>query len=243
MMVNVERESRSAERDENTAALRARRFTLNAPRSGLTLLEVLVAMAIFLFSITAISHLLTVSGDRALAAQLRTQASLRGQSKLAEVVAGIQPLSSSGWAAFDDNPDWSWQLNCTQEDVANLWKVQVAVKRQRGDGSTIEVNLNQLVLDPGVRGSSLVDVATTTASSADAGGAKTSSSGANSGASGSNNSSGSKSNNSSSGKSTSSKTGSSGSSGGGTRGGSTTGAGNRGGGASGPTGGGKGGGR
>lgn len=134
------------------------RLTLRAPRSALTLLEVIISLAIFLFSVTAIAHLLSLSGDRALEANFRTQAMLRCQSKLAEVVAGAQPLSSSGWSSFSDNPGWNWQLSCSQGDIANLWNVQVSVKKKRADGSFVEVSLGQMVLDPAVRGSTLVDV-------------------------------------------------------------------------------------
>jgi type II secretion system protein I len=137
-------------------------------RPGITLLEVVIALAIFLFSLTALIQLLSSGSERALTASLRSQAGLRCQSKLAEVVAGIEPLRSDGYAAFAEDPDWQWRLECSQADLPNLWNVQVWVKRDRPSGGAIEVSLSQMILDPGTRGSTL-DAAPT--QPADAGGA------------------------------------------------------------------------
>lgn len=116
-------------------------------RSGLTLLEVLVSLAIFLFSLAALSQLLTMSGDRALEANLRTQANLMCQSKLAELAVGAVSMSSSGYEAFKENPDWQWRADCNESDVVGLWNVQVWVKKDR-PGGVVEVSLSQMVLDP-----------------------------------------------------------------------------------------------
>jgi general secretion pathway protein I len=133
-----------------------RREMRRSRRAGLTLLEVIIALAIFLFSLTALSHLLSLSSDQVLTASLRSQATQRCQSKLAEVVAGVQPLSSSGWSSFSDDPEWSWQVNCTQGDVPNLWTVQVGVRRKRSNDSYVEVSVSQMVVAPAARGSTLV---------------------------------------------------------------------------------------
>lgn len=135
-----------------TSAIRA--------RPGLTLLEVVIALAIFLFSLVAITQLLTLSGERALLANLRAHAALLCQSKLAEVVSGVQPLQSAGYAAFTDDPDWQWRMECNEGDVPGLWNVQVWVKKDRPDGSAVEVTLSQMVLSPSKRGSVLDPPAT-----------------------------------------------------------------------------------
>src|SRR5262249_17088977 len=100
-------------------------------RRGLTLLEVIISLAIFLFSLTAISHLLSISSQQVQEASFRSQAGQRCQSKLAEVIAGVQSMSSSGWSSFSDDPDWQWQVNCTEGNIKNLWTVQVGVRRKR----------------------------------------------------------------------------------------------------------------
>src|SRR5690242_21595778 len=109
-------------------------------RSGLTLLEVVIALAIFLFSLAAITQLLSLSGERALTANLRSQAGLLCQSKLAELVAGVETLSSAGYTSFPNDPDWQWRAECNEGDVTGLWNVQVWVKKDRSDGSALEVS-------------------------------------------------------------------------------------------------------
>lgn len=125
------------------------------PRLGLTLLEVIIALAIFLFSLAVLSHLLSMSGDRALETNLRTQASFLCQSKLAELITGVESLKTSGYAPFQENPDWQWKSDCNESDIPGLWNVEVAVKRDRSGGGVLEVSLSQMVLNPSQRGSTL----------------------------------------------------------------------------------------
>jgi general secretion pathway protein I len=128
-------------------------------RGGLTLLEVLIALGIFLMSLVAISTLVTTSADQALEVQQRSRAAQLCQSKLAEVIAGVVPLSGQGDTPFDEDPAWSWALDAEQGDIAGLWKVTIHVSRQQPNGSRIECSLDRLLLDPSLRGST-VDAST-----------------------------------------------------------------------------------
>src|SRR5262245_30909307 len=74
-------------------------------RRGLTLLEVIIALAIFLFSLVAIGRLVMFAGDRAMDIQGR-EAQLC-QAKLAELTSGVTPLTSAE-GDFDEAPDWHW---------------------------------------------------------------------------------------------------------------------------------------
>ena len=125
-----------------------------AGRTGFSLLEVLVALAIFLFGLVAIGQLITLGSDRALEVQFQTQAVQLCQAKMAEVVAGAVPLSSQADAKFDEDPDWSWSLEAEQDSNSSLlWNVKVTVTHPRPDGSKMEASLSQMVLDPSQRGS------------------------------------------------------------------------------------------
>jgi hypothetical protein len=156
-------------------------------RSGVSLLEVLAALTIFLFSFAALGHLVQTSADRALAVQMESQAARLAQSKLHEVVWGIEPLSSSS-GTFDDDPNetgWQWTLDCEQGNITNLWNVTVTVHRDLNDGTHIEFTLNQMVLDPSMRGSTFDTPAAdttpdtnTTSGASGAGGAAAGASGA-----------------------------------------------------------------
>lgn len=134
--------------------------TVQHPRRGLSLLEVLVALAIFLFALIVIGRLVTMGGDRAMDVQQLSRAIQLAQSKLGEVAAGVVSLTSQS-EAFPESPDWHWALDC-QKGVANgLWTVTVRVTRDRPDGSHVETSLTQMILDPALKGSPGNSAATT----------------------------------------------------------------------------------
>jgi hypothetical protein len=134
-------------------------------RRGVTLLEVIFAMVIFLGSFVALNHLVTVSTDNAVHVQQQGQALMLCESKLAEVCSGITALesnetysnfSSQDWANLDET--WQWKMTAQQDgEIAGLYAVQVWVQRDLGS-KKLEVTLSQLVLDPTIRGST-ADVA------------------------------------------------------------------------------------
>lgn len=122
-------------------------------RPGLSLLEVLVALAVFLISLGAITQLVTLAGNRALDAQRRSEATRLCQSKLSEVVAGAVPLSGQNEAPFEEDPDYTWSLTTDSGSVTGLWVVTVTVARKGSDDPADGCVLRQLVLDPAQRGS------------------------------------------------------------------------------------------
>jgi prepilin-type N-terminal cleavage/methylation domain-containing protein len=125
-------------------------------RRGLSLLEVLVSLVIFLLGMIAIGRLLDIAGDQAFQIKLQSQATQLCQAKLAEVQAGVVPLSSQGNMPFDDAPDWNWSLDAQQDGSTGLWQVKVKVSRQDVTGPKVECELNQFMLDPSLRGNTLV---------------------------------------------------------------------------------------
>ncbi len=125
-----------------------------APRLGLSLLEVLVALAIFLLSFVAIGRLVTLATDHALDIQQQSQATRLAQSKLNEVIAGAESLQG-GSGSFDEDPSWQWTVATEQSsDVPNLWTVTVTVTHPGGEGGEdVTATLSQMVIDPSIRGS------------------------------------------------------------------------------------------
>lgn len=147
------------------------------PRAGVSLLEVIAALVIFLLSYVAISDLINQSAQRAALVELQELATLRCQSKLAEVVAGALPLSSQEGMPYEEDANWTWSLQCEQHgQLAGLWNVTVRVSRMTPEGYRVESILSQMVLDPTVRGSTMdsttiagmesTDTGTTTSGSA-----------------------------------------------------------------------------
>jgi type II secretion system protein I len=127
-------------------------------RPGLSLLEVLVAMAIFLFSVIAIAHVIGQAGDRAIDVQRQSQAIQICHAKMAEVIAGAIPMSSQSDTPLEEDPDWHWSLDAQQGSVAGLWNVNIKVSRQ--GPNKIETSLSQLVLDPSLRGNNMQPILT-----------------------------------------------------------------------------------
>jgi general secretion pathway protein I len=124
-----------------------------AIRRGLSLMEVLVALAIFLGAMVVIGRLIIMGGERALEVQLQSEAARLCQSQMAKVVAGIESLTSQSDLAMEDDSDWKWSMECEQGNITGLWSVTVRVYKDRVDGSKVEASLSQLVLDPSMRGS------------------------------------------------------------------------------------------
>jgi general secretion pathway protein I len=122
-------------------------------RSGLSLLEVLVALSIFLFAMIGIGQLITLSANQALEVEAKSQAVELCRSKLNEVACGAVPLSSQSGVAFDEDPDWTWSLDAAAGAATGLWNVTVTVARERPDGSKTQCVISQIIIDPAQIGS------------------------------------------------------------------------------------------
>jgi general secretion pathway protein I len=123
-------------------------------RSGLTLLEVLVSLAVFLTFLTAITQLLNICTSLALEVQNVNQASQLLQSQMNRVLCGEIPLSSQGETSVDGDADWTWSMQCDAEGTPNLWNVTITVNHTSAlAGEEGSWSLHQLVLDPTARGS------------------------------------------------------------------------------------------
>jgi Tfp pilus assembly protein PilV len=122
-------------------------------RKGLSLMEVVIAVAIFLMSIVALGSLINSAQERAIQAAHRSQAARLCQSKLNEVIAGVLPLESQGETTFDEDPDFTWAVEAEPGTITNLYNVRVVVRRALQTGGTIECSISQMILDPAVIGS------------------------------------------------------------------------------------------
>ena len=120
-------------------------------RPGLSLLEVMLAMTIFLMAMVAIFGLLDVGSDHGTAAALQATGTRLAQSKLAEVEAGAVSVTSGGSGSFEEEPDWNWSVETGAEVVLNVYPVTVRVWTDVG-GRHHEVVLSQLVCDPAQMG-------------------------------------------------------------------------------------------
>lgn len=123
-------------------------------RHGLTLLEVVVATAIFLVSVIAITQLTNIGGERAMDVHLQTRTSLRCQGKLAEIVIGAETNTSGSYSPFTDDfdKDLQWRAEISEAGAAGLMLAKVWVKAELPGGKVVESHLSQMFVDPSIRG-------------------------------------------------------------------------------------------
>jgi hypothetical protein len=152
-------------------------------RRGLSLLEVLVSLSIFLFALIVIGRLVVMGTDLALDVQYQSQATQLCQSKMAEVLCGAVPLSSQNEVPLDEDPAWTWSLECEPSSVSGLWHVTVTLVRLRPGGIRNECTLSQMVIDPSVRGNAMDPNPPSTTTSTDSGTTTPSGSGSSTGSS------------------------------------------------------------
>jgi type II secretory pathway pseudopilin PulG len=131
-----------------------RRGTTGLARPGVSLIEVLLATAIFLISIAALGILIRSGSDNATEAARTNLCSQLARSKMAELEAGIGDVtvSGGGQGTFDDRPNYQWEVISTQISVgsggiASAYDVTVRVWIDTG-GRPTEVSLSQVLLDP-----------------------------------------------------------------------------------------------
>jgi len=123
--------------------------TSNTARDGFSLLEVLLALAIFLTAFVALSQLSTNGMNAAVEARLTTQAILRCESKLAEVVAAIEPLEDVANQPFQDDDAWTWTLQTADGPHADLQNVTVIVNYDGANTlASTSFSMSRLIRDP-----------------------------------------------------------------------------------------------
>lgn len=138
-------------------------------RPGLTLLEVVIALAIFLMALVPVWRLVSIGGERALDVAHQAQASLLCQGKMDCVKCGAEQLNGGGNVDIG-NLTWNYTIESSPADVTNLYLVKITAKVDRKDGKTIEATLTQFVLDPAQRGSTISSTTSSGSSTTSTGG-------------------------------------------------------------------------
>ncbi len=119
-------------------------------RRGLTLFEVVLSLGIFLGALAAVGQLISSGSRAAVQAQLRTQAILRCESKLAEVLAGVETIETVAEMPFDDQADgWTWSLDVAEGPHADLLELEVTVAHTGQNRlGNVSYTLKRYVRDP-----------------------------------------------------------------------------------------------
>lgn len=123
------------------------------PRRGLSLLEVIVALAVLVLAIVAINRLVDIGTDRGTDARSYNRGTRLAQSKMAEVEAGLVSVSSETDGQFEgDDAAWSFKVTPEPSGPPNLYTVTVRVTRDI-QGRPLEIVLTQMIFDPTMMGS------------------------------------------------------------------------------------------
>jgi type II secretion system protein I len=126
-------------------------------RSGLTLIEVLLALAIFLMSLVALGQLMNMTSEMALEIDHTNRANQLMQKQMNAVVAGYVPLSGQSDTPFDEDSNWYWSVDAQADSAPSLYHVTVTVSHKTSTGDTdFQKSLYQMVLDPTIRGSASI---------------------------------------------------------------------------------------
>lgn len=129
-------------------------FGRKETRRGLSLIEVLLAMTIFLLSLVAISSLVDMGSTREYEARLQTRGARLALSKLADFESGIESLESAateGTFESSDDAGWSWTAEVNPQGPPYLYLVSITVTRDV-KGVPFSLTLSQMIFDPAYLG-------------------------------------------------------------------------------------------
>ena len=134
-------------------------------RRGMTLFEVLLAFAIFMGSMAALGQLIANGTRGAVQARLQTQAIVRCESKLAEVVVGAEDFETASQVPFPDDSRWNWSLSVAQTPYPNLFALTLVVSHRGANRlGDAEFTLHRLARNPQVSTTAAAEAAAATTS-------------------------------------------------------------------------------
>lgn len=118
-------------------------------RTGLSLLEVLLAIAILGGAMIVITQLLNLGYRSAIEARMRTEAALLCDTKMAELAAGVLPLSGTSGEAIEENPNWNYSVSVENASQVGLLAVTVTVAQNNvGNQTPMSLSIVRLMPDP-----------------------------------------------------------------------------------------------
>lgn len=125
-------------------------------RDGLTLLEVVLTLAIFVGAMAVLSQLISTGHRAALDSRMQTQAVIRAEAQMNEVIADPSLMVSTSGMSFTEeyNPaalgQWNWSLDVQSWDQnTNLLQLELTVAHlTTGGKQNANYTLRRYVRDP-----------------------------------------------------------------------------------------------
>ena len=111
--------------------------------------EVVISLGLFIAALAALSQLSSNGMNAAVQSRLLTHAVLRCESKINEIAAAVEPLTSINELPFEDDTNWNWSLQSEAGPHADLLLVTVTVKYfNQNDISSTSFAMSRLMRDP-----------------------------------------------------------------------------------------------
>lgn len=118
-------------------------------RHGLTLLEIILSLAIFFGALAILSQLGWNGTRNGVRARLKTQAIIRCETKLAEVLSGAESLTPKSRVPFPDSSAWNYSVSISETQFPDLLQVDVTVAHSGGTQlANIDFTLRRWMRDP-----------------------------------------------------------------------------------------------
>lgn len=115
-----------------------------ARRDGFSLLEVVLALALFFASAAALSQLLMVGWKTARWCETAGEAAARCETILAELACRIRPVEPEPAEPLENEDDWESEIDVSATGIPGLVRVTVTVRHFANDRRDAEVSLVRL---------------------------------------------------------------------------------------------------
>jgi prepilin-type N-terminal cleavage/methylation domain-containing protein len=119
-------------------------------RRGLSLLEVILAIAILALSMAAIGELIRIGTISASRAEEYTQAQILADSKLSEIMSGAITADPVTRAQFPTQPDWYYTIELAATEQTEVMELRVTVETHIKRARPLAFSLTRWIPDPGI---------------------------------------------------------------------------------------------
>ena len=121
------------------------------PRRGMSLLEIVLSVAIFMLGFAGIVGSLEMGKRAEVGARLQSEAVVRCEAVMGEILCGATEPSSSDGNRFDDDEsgNWTWNAKVVDAGTTNLLEVTVIVEHRPGGGEpNASFSISRYMRDP-----------------------------------------------------------------------------------------------
>ena len=118
-------------------------------RSGLSLLEVILAIAVMASSMALLGELIRIGGRHATAAVNMTKAQIHCETVVTQVALGVVPAENVEMVPVETDADWVYSLEVTTTDLESLISVRVSVQHVEDTSlNPRSASMTRLMIDP-----------------------------------------------------------------------------------------------